>query len=103
MFRLLLFMHHIAFAPHALHHVDIGSCMCICDRSCGAGIGYQKGVNPRGVRRSTSAKCGDTYIAFGSRKAPVHLTLYFSFFLYILFMNLACALGCRSWIDALVA
>jgi hypothetical protein len=30
-------MHHIA-----LHHVDLGSCMCICDRSCGAKTGDQK-------------------------------------------------------------
>jgi hypothetical protein len=42
MFRLLLFMHHIAFAHHALHHVDLGSCMCMFDRSRGAGIRDQK-------------------------------------------------------------
>jgi hypothetical protein len=67
-------MHHIAFASHALHHVDLSSCMCICDRSHGVGTGDQKGVNPRCVQRSTCAKCEDTNIAFGSRQAPVHQT-----------------------------
>jgi hypothetical protein len=42
MFRLLLFMHHIAFAPHALHHVALGLCMCRCDRSRGVGTEDQK-------------------------------------------------------------
>jgi hypothetical protein len=42
MLRLLLFMHHIAFAPHASHHVYIGSCMCIWDRSRGAETGDKK-------------------------------------------------------------
>jgi hypothetical protein len=56
MLRLLLFMHHIAFALHALHHVDLGSCMCLCDISRGAGTGDKKVASPRGVRRSTSVK-----------------------------------------------
>jgi hypothetical protein len=72
-------MHHIAFALHALHHVNLGFYMCICDRSRGAGTGDKKGANPRGVRRSTSAKCEDTNIAFGSRQALVHLSLSLSF------------------------
>jgi hypothetical protein len=42
MSRSLLFMHHIAFASHALHHVDLGSCMCICNISRGARTGDQK-------------------------------------------------------------
>jgi hypothetical protein len=74
MFRLLLFMHRITFAPHALHHVDLGSCTCIYDRSRGVKTRDEKGANPRGVRKSTSAECESTNIAFGSRQAPVHLT-----------------------------
>jgi hypothetical protein len=29
-------------APHVLHHVDLGSCMCICDKSHGARIEDKK-------------------------------------------------------------
>jgi hypothetical protein len=47
-----------------------------------------------GVRRSTSAKCEDTNIAFGSRQASVHLTntlvFYFDALLCVL---LDCALS----------
>jgi hypothetical protein len=46
----------VAFAPHALHRVDLGSCMCICNRSRGAGTGDQKESSPRGVQRSRSVK-----------------------------------------------
>jgi hypothetical protein len=94
MFRLLLFMHHIAFSPLALHLVDLDSCMRICDISRGARTRDQKGVNPRGVERSTSAKCEDTNIAFRSRQTPVHLTnalvFYFKDLLSVL---LDCALS----------
>jgi hypothetical protein len=39
-----------------------------------------------------------------SRQASVHLTTILEFvYLYILIMILDCALGCRSWIDTLVA
>jgi hypothetical protein len=52
------------------------------------------GVSPMGVRRSTSTKCEDTNIAFGSRHALMHLTnalvFYFKALLYVL---LDCALS----------
>jgi hypothetical protein len=54
MFRLLLFIHHIAFAPHALHQVDLGLCMCICNRSRGVGTGDQK-EQVKGVFGGTQA------------------------------------------------
>jgi hypothetical protein len=38
-------MHHSTLSPHVLHHVDLGSCMCICDRSRGPETGDQKGAN----------------------------------------------------------
>jgi hypothetical protein len=52
------------------------------------------GARPMGVRRSTSIKCEDTNIYFGSRQAPVHLInaliFYFEALLYVL---LDCALS----------
>jgi hypothetical protein len=65
MIRLLLFMHHIAFAPHALHILTSAHICAYMGRSCGAEIRNLSGASAKGVRWSTSAKCEDTNIVFG--------------------------------------
>jgi hypothetical protein len=103
MIRLLLFIHHIALCTPCIAHFDLASCLCIYARSRRAKIRNSSGVSAKGVWWSTSAKCEHTNIAFGSRQSPVHLTIILEFYLnLILFMILGCALGHRSWIDALV-
>jgi hypothetical protein len=74
---LLLFLHHCASCiPIALHHIALGSYMLKYARlrSRRAKIRNSSGASPRRVWWSTSAKCEDTNIAFGSRQALVHLT-----------------------------
>jgi hypothetical protein len=67
-------MHHIASAPHALHIlilVDIYAYTC---RSRGAEIRYSSGASAKEVWWSTSTKCEDTSIVFGSWQALMHPT-----------------------------
>jgi hypothetical protein len=45
MLRLLLFMHHVAFVPHALHHVVLGSFLLIYARWCEAGTRDLRGAS----------------------------------------------------------
>jgi hypothetical protein len=65
MIRLILVMHHIAFAPHALHILISAHIYAYTVRSCGAEIRNLSGASAKGVRWSTSAKCEDTNIPFG--------------------------------------
>jgi hypothetical protein len=87
MSRILLFMHHIASAPHALHILILSHIYAYTCRSHGAKIRNSSVASAKGVRWSTSAKCDDTNIAFKSRQASVHLTTIFEFYLSL---NLSC-------------
>jgi hypothetical protein len=70
------------FSPHALHILILTHIYAYTGRSRGVEIENSSGASAKGVRWSTSTKCEDTNIAFGSRQAPVHITnileLYFS-------------------------
>jgi hypothetical protein len=71
---MLLIMHHIALCTPCIALYFSVSYLCICDRPYGAEIGSPTDSSPKGVGWSTSAKCEDTNISFGSRQASVHLT-----------------------------
>jgi hypothetical protein len=56
--RLLMSMHHIAFAPHALHIlISTHVCAYVIDR-VELESGIKKGASLRGTGRSTSVKLG---------------------------------------------
>jgi hypothetical protein len=74
MLSLLLFMHHIASTPHALHILILAHIYAYTGRSCGAEIRSSSRASAKGVRWSTSVKSEDTNIAFGSRQTPMHPT-----------------------------
>jgi hypothetical protein len=74
MSRMLLFMYHIASAPHALHILILAHIYAYTGRSRGAKIGNSNEASAKVVWWSTSTKCEDTSIAFGSRQAPTHPT-----------------------------
>jgi hypothetical protein len=49
-------------ASHALHHVDLGSCMCICDRSRGAEIRDKKEEVHGALGGPQASSCEDASI-----------------------------------------
>jgi hypothetical protein len=94
---MLLIMHHISRCTPCITLYFSVSYLCICNRPRRAKIGSPSDASPKGVGWSTSVKCEDTNISFGSRQALVHLTLSLSFvYNFILFMILGCTLGNSS-------
>jgi hypothetical protein len=79
-------MHYIASAPHALHILIFAHIYAYTGSSRGAEIRNSSGASAKGGRWSTSAKCEDTNIAFGSRKAPFIPPTIFGFSLITIFM-----------------
>jgi hypothetical protein len=51
-----MFMHHIAFAPHALHILIMTHIYAYAGRSCGVKIRNSSGAGLMDVQRSTSIK-----------------------------------------------
>jgi hypothetical protein len=96
----------VSFAlKHLMHYIIlILSHLSARPRARGAEFGSSSGASPKGVWWSTRDKLHGYSYFFARRQAPVHLTTILEFMLsYILIMNLAYALGCRNWSDALVA
>jgi hypothetical protein len=50
MSRMLLFMHHIAYAPHALNILILAHIYAYTSRSCEAKIENSSGASAKGVR-----------------------------------------------------
>jgi hypothetical protein len=55
-YAITVFLHHLAFAPHALHLVLFRSFILVYARSCGVRNRDLRGESPRGVQRYTSVK-----------------------------------------------
>jgi hypothetical protein len=94
MLRLLLFLAHIAFSPHALHILISAHIYAYAGRSRGIRTRDLRGASPRGVRRSTSVKLLGTNIVFeqGKPRCIPQIILDFSFNHY-LYAMLDCALS----------